>query len=214
MHFQSRMTDSDDDVPRLPADTLAILQQFQEEQRKIAEGIVDVVTEDWQLSQFWYAPETAVQLCREVIHAVGKKGHVACISCPTLMQHFSEVSEPDVKVTIKLFEYDQRFAKKFPTEYVAYDYRHPHAVPEDLKGAFDVIIADPPFLADECLVKTAQTIRMLAKPNAKIILCTGAVMEKMADRLLGLHRLEFEPQHANNLSNEFSCFANYETKYL
>ncbi|RCN24239.1 hypothetical protein ANCCAN_30069 [Ancylostoma caninum] len=55
---------------------------------------------------------------------------------------------------------------------------------------------------------------MLGKPSAKIILCTGAIMEKMADRLLGLHRLEFEPRHANNLSNEFSCFANYETKHL
>ncbi|VDM71277.1 unnamed protein product, partial [Strongylus vulgaris] len=42
------MSDSDDEIPRLPADTLAILQQFQEEQRKITEGFADVITEDWQ----------------------------------------------------------------------------------------------------------------------------------------------------------------------
>ncbi|VDM70890.1 unnamed protein product [Strongylus vulgaris] len=187
----------------------------------------------FQLSQFWYASETALQLCHELIEAVGGNGRIACISCPTLMQYFPNIDSYNKdSVVIKLLEYDHRFEKKFPEEYVPYDYRHPLAVPSELKGnrhfciklspaimfqlagVFDVVIADPPFLADECLVKTAQTIRMLAKPNAKIILCTGAVMEKMAHRLLGLHRLKFEPQHANNLSNEFSCFANYETKYL
>ncbi|VDK52964.1 unnamed protein product [Cylicostephanus goldi] len=167
------------------------------------------------MSQFWYAPETARQLCRELIDAVGGNGQIACISCPTLMQYFADIDGYGKdKITVRLLEYDHRFEKKFPLEYVPYDYRHPLAIPEELKGVFDVIIADPPFLADECLVKTAQTVRLLARPNAKIILCTGAIMEKMADRLLGLHRLKFEPQHANNLSNEFSCFANYDTKYL
>lgn len=27
-----------------------------------------------------------------------------------------------------------------------YDYRKPHAVPDELKGAFHVIVADPPYL--------------------------------------------------------------------
>ncbi|VDP06544.1 unnamed protein product [Heligmosomoides polygyrus] len=210
-----QMTDSDDDVPCLPADTLAVLQQFQEEQQRIAEGCVDVVTEDWQLSQFWYSPETALQLCRELVSAAAEKGRIACISCPTLLQYFPKLHEyHSDAISITLFEYDQRFEKKYPMEYVPYDYRHPLAVPEALKGSFDVVIADPPFLADECLLKTAQTVRILAKPEAKIIICTGAIMEDRASRLLGLHRLKYEPSHVNNLSNEFSCFANYETKFL
>ena len=44
-------------------------------------------------------------------------------------------------------------------------------IPEDLKGIFDVVIADPPFLNDDCLTKTAITIKLLAKD--KLILCTG-----------------------------------------
>lgn len=42
-----------------------------------------------------------------------------------------------------------------------------------------LVVADPPFLADECLVKTSQTVRLLGKEDAKIIVCTGAVMAEM-----------------------------------
>ncbi|WKX99703.1 hypothetical protein Q1695_014518 [Nippostrongylus brasiliensis] len=209
------MTESDDDVPCLPPDTLAILKEFREEQEKIEHGCVGVVTEDWQLSQFWYSSDTAKDLCRELISAIDGNGRIACISCPTLLHYFPEISEYNKdSIHVSLFEYDDRFAKKFPEAFIHYDYRHPLSVPEELKGSFDIVIADPPFLADECLLKTAQTVRLLAKPNAKIILCTGAVMEDRAKRILNLHRLKYEPCHANNLSNEFSCFANYETKFL
>lgn len=103
---------------------------------------------------------------------------------------------------------------KFPSSYVPYDYRHPLSVPSQFKAVFDVIIADPPFLSAECLEKTAQTIQLLGKLDAKIILCTGAIMEDMVGHVLGLHRLKFEPRHVSGLSNQFACFANYETKYL
>ncbi|CCA65599.1 Protein-lysine N-methyltransferase M142.8 [Caenorhabditis elegans] len=28
---------------------------------------------------------------------------------------------------------------------------------------------------------------------------------------MAMHRTSFEPRHANNLANDFSCFANYQT---
>ena len=31
-----------------------------------------------------------------------------------------------------------------------YDYREPRAVPEELKGAFSVVVADPPYLVNSC----------------------------------------------------------------
>ena len=37
--------------------------------------------------------------------------------------------------------------------------------------SFDLVLADPPFLSDECLTKTAVTLKFLAKD--KILLCTG-----------------------------------------
>ena len=40
-----------------------------------------------------------------------------------------------------------------------------------LGSSFDLVLADPPFLSDECLTKTAVTLKFLAKD--KILLCTG-----------------------------------------
>lgn len=45
-----------------------------------------------------------------------------------------------------------------------------------------MIIADPPFLSEECLLKTVQSIKLLARKNAKVLLCTGAVMESLVSR--------------------------------
>lgn len=36
-----------------------------------------------------------------------------------------------------------------------YDYREPRAVPEDLKGAFSVVVADPPYLASTASLNSA-----------------------------------------------------------
>uniref|UniRef100_A0A1I7XQQ8 RING-type E3 ubiquitin transferase n=1 Tax=Heterorhabditis bacteriophora TaxID=37862 RepID=A0A1I7XQQ8_HETBA len=177
------MADSDDDVPQLPADTLAVLEQFHEEQRKKAEMEMDgcgEIDENWQLSQFWYTPETAELLCKEAVHAAGGGGRIACISSPTLIQYFHRMEEyKSGAIQLRLFEYDDRFARKYPDEFVFYDYMHPHSIPQELKASFDVVIADPPFLADKCLVRTAQSMRLLARSDAKIILCTGAIMEEM-----------------------------------
>ncbi|KJH46814.1 hypothetical protein DICVIV_07140 [Dictyocaulus viviparus] len=172
------MTDSDEETPRLPADTLEILHHFIEQRKKIEEC---TEIENWQLSQFWYSTETALTLCKEINHIAGSDGRIALISCPTLMSYLPKMNVGNsFKTIVNLFEYDQRFAKKFPVEYVAYDYRHPLTIPDEFKAFFDVIVADPPFLSVECLEKTSQTIHLIKKHDAKIILCTGLNMENLA----------------------------------
>jgi len=105
-----------------------------------------------------------------------------------------------------LLEYDKRFAVY--KDFIFYDYKNPLAIPRELGSAFDVVLADPPFLADECLTKTAVTVKFMAKNQ--IILCTGAVMEDMAKRLLNLEKCNYVPGHRNNLANEFRCYTNYD----
>lgn len=79
-----------------------------------------------------------------------------------------------------LFEYDSRFLQKYETIFVHYDYKQPLSVPDHLCGTFDLIIADPPFISEECLVKIAQTIRKLCKSETtKVIVCTGSVEEEL-----------------------------------
>ena len=72
--------------------------------------------------------------------------------------------------TVVLLEYDKRFAG-FGNDFVFYDYKNPLGIPRDLASGFDVVFADPPFLSDECLTKTAVTVKFMAKD--KILLCTG-----------------------------------------
>jgi hypothetical protein len=71
---------------------------------------------------------------------------------------------------VTLFEFDKRFAI-YGGDFVLYDYNSPLDIPHHFAGNFSVVVADPPFLSEECLMKTAETIKFLAKN--KIILCTG-----------------------------------------
>ena len=91
-----------------------------------------------------------------------------------------------------------------------YDYTEPEDVPEELHSSFGVVVADPPYLSEECLQKTAVTMRLLAKDTEKpcLYLLTGAVMREPAAKLLGLRPATFRPQHKNKLGNEFCLFTN------
>ncbi|KAJ1521340.1 hypothetical protein ONE63_003016 [Megalurothrips usitatus] len=213
-------SDPDDEVPALPADTLAILQQFQQEQlerqRQLEAlenggpaqdaGAADIeIQEDWQLSQFWYDDHTASTLAKEALRCAGDKGRIALVSCPTLYKPLLRLKGPEC--TVKLLEFDKRFSV-YGENFTFYDYNTPTELPEDLTRSFDVVVADPPFLSPECLSKVALTIQLLSR--GKIILCTGAVMQQLAESLLHLRKCQFVPHHKNNLGNEFACYANYE----
>ena len=120
-----------------------------------------------QLSQFWYDDSTTMVLAEEALRASGG-GRVACISCPTLFVKLKSTF-PD-RCSCTLLEYDRRFNNHL--EFVFYDYNDPLSLPSTLEEiSFDLVVADPPFLSEECLVKTSKTIRRLAK--SKILLCTG-----------------------------------------
>ncbi|KAM3933054.1 EEF1A lysine methyltransferase 1 [Leptodactylus fuscus] len=209
------ISDDDDDVPQLSAHTLAALQEFyteQEQQESLKSGpsydkfTVGAVEEDWQLSQFWYSDETALSLAKEAIEASGKNGRIACVSAPSVYQKLKGLVGDDV--TVYLLEYDKRFSV-YRDEFVFYDYNNPVDLPERLQEhSFDMVLADPPYLSEECLQKTAKTIQYLTK--GKILLCTGAVMEDLATQILGLKMCKFIPKHNRSLANEFRCFANYE----
>ena len=70
----------------------------------------------------------------------------------------------------KCLEFDKRFMI-YGEDFQFYDYKEPLNLPLEWKECFDIVIADPPFLSEECLCKTAVTAKFLTK--GKIILCTG-----------------------------------------
>ena len=131
---------------------------------------------------------------------------IACIACPTLYSAIAKMKTDSCQV--KLLEYDRRFSC-YGDDFIFYDYCNPLNVSDLEKHSFDVVVADPPFLSEECLTKTSVTIKYLTKK--KIILCTGAVMEELAQKLLGVKACTFKPNHVRQLANEFKCFVNYES---
>ncbi|KAL9075437.1 MAG: hypothetical protein Q9157_004016 [Trypethelium eluteriae] len=127
------MADDDDDMPQLPADTLAALREFNEERDLRAKQFaalqdqaesdfsekpfsMEAFSEDWNASQFWSTVEASE------------------------------------RPMIVLLEYDERFGV-FKQEFVHYDFQQPLKLPVDLKGSFDRLICDPPFLSEDCQTK-------------------------------------------------------------
>lgn len=211
-------SDSDDDKPQLSAATFAALQQFyseqEEQERKFEEaktGIIDDVElqENWQLSQFWYDDNTAIRLAEEAVRIAGENGRIACISAPTAYKKLREI-KPEGCVA-KCLEFDERF-KIYGEDFEFYDYNNPLKLPAEWKESFDIVIADPPFLNEDCLCKTAVTVKYLAKD--KIIVCTGAIMEDLVHKLLSANPCVFQPKHSSGLQNEFRCYINYESENM
>ncbi|XP_013101301.2 protein-lysine N-methyltransferase CG9154 [Stomoxys calcitrans] len=209
----------DDDEVTLPADTLAILQQFlvekaqreQEEMEKIEKkaGKDAEFEEDWQLSQFWYSQSTKETLGAVVTQLVGdsKEFSIALLSCPSLYGTIKEIHE-----NVKIFEYDKRFSA-YGDDFVFYDFNEADSEHylKDLWHQFDLIIADPPFLSEECITKISKIIANLLKPqHNKIIFCSGEVVEPWLTKSLpGVKKCNFQPQHERNLGNEFVSYANF-----
>lgn len=190
--------------------TLAALQAVLQERAcaQEAAGADPFLAEDWGKSQFIYDAATAQTLAREVARRAAG-GRVACVSCPTL---FRALRDGFPGTPCQLLEFDEKYACR--GDFTLYDYNVPLGVPRELHGAFAVVVADPPYLAEECLRKTAQTVRLLAAPGAGLLVLTGAVMEAVAADALDLRPVMWRPQHASKLGNEFRCYASYEAPAL
>ncbi|XP_022087589.1 EEF1A lysine methyltransferase 1-like isoform X4 [Acanthaster planci] len=137
------------------------------------------------------------------------KTGIACVACPTLYQKLQHL-KPATCTTV-LLEFDKRFAI-YKEDFVFYDYNTPLKLTNLQENSFDVVVADPPYLSEECLRKIAQTVQFLS--SDKVILCTGAVMEDLARELLGVSVCLFIPSHSRSLANAFRCFANFKTHLL
>jgi hypothetical protein len=148
--------DDDDNVPQLSAAAMEALREFlagqhrPEEQNEAGGGEdgVELVPEDWRLSQFWYDEHTARELVEEVVRLVSPSrsgsaaGAVACIACPTLYAYLKK-TVPGVPA--QLLEYEERFGQ-YGGDFTFYDYNRPEELPAAMKHAYRVIVADPPYL--------------------------------------------------------------------
>ncbi|KAJ2535858.1 Protein-lysine N-methyltransferase efm5 [Coemansia sp. RSA 1933] len=223
--------DNDSDSLTLPADTLAALQSFLQEKKEMDEQFaqlqenademfqerkkitMDYFQEDWQLSQFWYDDATADFIASRALENTNDGDYVAFISSPTAYAAFNKLAAD--RPNSFVFEYDKRF-DVFKDRFVFYDFNKPLDFERaaEFKGKFRFIVADPPFLNNDCLTQTMETAKFLAAPDAKFLISTGAVMENLANELIGARITTFYPAHRGGLSNEFYCYATFEDDKL
>ncbi|CAM6081758.1 unnamed protein product [Calypogeia fissa] len=225
--------EDDDDVPQLSASTLAALQSFLREQKAeqaheneeevgglgfsgadaaaSAGGHYEMVKENWGMSQFWYDADTSKTVADELHHLTADSSRtlpIACVACPSL---YTQLKKGYPEAQVRLFEFDQRFSK-YGADFVFYDYNRPLDIPSELQRSFHVVVADPPYLSQECLEKTVETMKYLAKDpeNSPLMLLTGGVQRDNALKFLNARRCRFRPAHTNKLGNEFLLFTNYD----
>lgn len=173
-----------------------------------------------QLSQFWYSESTKRTLSKICLRLILKRSgtksstdiKIALLSCPSLYKTIKNV-HPNGEV--RLFEYDKRFSA-FKDDFVHYDYND--ASKDDylneFRDYFDIIIADPPFLSEECIRNTSVIVCKLKKNDADIIMCSGQIVADWIKEYLDLNQCEFHPEHERNLANEFRSYANFDLDSL
>ncbi|XP_010279031.1 PREDICTED: protein-lysine N-methyltransferase N6AMT2 [Nelumbo nucifera] len=212
----SMVEKDDDDPPMLSSHALEALKEFLNEQhRNLVDGVeangspeVALVAEDWRLSQFWYDRVTAETVAEEIRNlSISTASPVACIACPTLYAYLKKM---DASLSVQLLEYDKRF-EQYGSDFTFYDYNQPEEMPMEMKHAYQVVVADPPYLSKECLEKVVRTMEFLAEPGKSyLLLLTGEVQKESAAELLNLYPCGFRPQHSSKLGNEFRLFINYD----
>ncbi|KAJ2785168.1 Protein-lysine N-methyltransferase efm5 [Coemansia interrupta] len=221
-----------DDAPTLSADALAALQSFLSEKQELDDRFaqlqenadevfrnnqkitMEYFQEDWQLSQFWYDEATADFLATRALKNTKPGDKIAFISSPTAYVAFRNLA-PERADDAYVFEFDKRF-DLFKEQFVFYDFNKPlgFARAEEMKGMFRFIVADPPFLNEDCLSQTMETVKHVGAENMKLMIDTGAIMEELAKKLVGAKITTFHPAHRGGLSNEFRCYSTFEDDEL
>ncbi|PWW74945.1 hypothetical protein C7212DRAFT_207318 [Tuber magnatum] len=221
------------------ADLKATLEKEYEERQKVI--TMEDFEEDWQQSQFWYDPTTAEMLAEEILDGATEKTLVGIISAPSVFVKIQELKAAGRianSIKVRLLEFDKRF--DLFAEFTHYDFQYPLRLPSELKGKFDRILIDPPFLSNDCQTKTALTARWLMKPwvaptvpastshdncggntaeqsPTRIMICTGQVMRELVEKLFrhaGVRATTLEIRHSKGLSNEFLCYSSFESKRI
>mmetsp|Transcript_23689 Transcript_23689/g.21052 ORF Transcript_23689/g.21052 Transcript_23689/m.21052 type:complete len:159 (+) Transcript_23689:52-528(+) len=143
-----------------------------------------------------------------MVEQVEKNSKDGCAFLSTPSIYFS-LKDKEIKAKSKVFDFDEEFGKKDPSCFVKYDFNKVEEIPEELKGTFDMVVIDPPYITEEVWAKYAEASRFLLKEGGLILGSTIDENEEMLKNMLGLHRTTFRPS-IPNLVYQYSFYVNYE----
>jgi EEF1A lysine methyltransferase 1 len=180
-------------------------------------------TEDWKLSQFWYATDFANDLAKSIHSICTPTTNVAFVCCPTAYVASQYLYG---RTNDYLFEVDTRFeALSAGGTFIKYDLNEPDLFPKNLSGTMDIAVVDPPYLNERTNTLLTRTISQLLRPTGKLILITSASSSSGnhsdSETETYLHRIYSQAplgplrkaslvvQHGR-LANDFKCWGSWE----
>mmetsp|Transcript_28750 Transcript_28750/g.52392 ORF Transcript_28750/g.52392 Transcript_28750/m.52392 type:complete len:183 (+) Transcript_28750:142-690(+) len=163
--------------------------------------------ENADLNQYWYSERTIEALVAELTDLGVER--VAFVSTPSL---YFALPDGPAKEQSKFFDIDTKIVAH--PNGVQYDFNAPEDFPEALRGGFECVVVDPPFITRDAYEKYARTVKLLLpEEGGKIILSTIAENAGMLEELMGVRMQEFQPS-IPHLVYQYNMFCNYESERL
>ena len=181
--------------------------------------------EDPALNQYWYSQNSVDALTQEVSRLITKYGKdfkVAFLSTPSIYFALEEEQRSQCYV----FDYDKKWDED--RGFVFYDFNDPTNVTSnheqqdtgktlDLKGAFHLMVIDPPFITREVWEKYTESAKFLLNSppgpssdgTGMIIGTTVAENAPFMNELLSCDAQVFMPS-IPNLVYQYNCYANFD----
>ena len=164
--------------------------------------------ENSDFNQYWFSEKT-IQFILSQITKHGKE-RIGLISTPSIF--FSLPKESQDKSY--LFDIDEALiskhknGRKYDFNWTNYDQYF-----SDLKGTFDFIVIDPPFITEEAWSKFAAFGKYLANEKCKFLVSSIAENAENLKKFLGVDMKEFKPS-IPHLVYQYNFFANYDDEEL
>uniref|UniRef100_A0A0G4I283 Uncharacterized protein n=1 Tax=Chromera velia CCMP2878 TaxID=1169474 RepID=A0A0G4I283_9ALVE len=189
----------------------------------------EATPENGDLNQYWYSPPTVSALVQEVEAQqtqtcgtwngetanpeFGGMRRTAFLSTPSL--YFS-LTRAEVQGNSKFFDIDSQWAGH--PGFVQFDFRKPEAIPQEERGAYDMVVIDPPFITEEVWSQYATAASMLLRQGGggRLLLSTVAENLEMLRRVFNEPRLvplPFKPS-IPHLVYQYDLFANFPVAVL
>lgn len=93
---------------------------------------------------------------------------------PLLIRSIRTQAGSPLRQAAWLLDYDDQWATD--PHFFKYDFKQPEALPAHLRGAFDCVVIDPPFITREVWALYAQAAQLLLAPGGELVplcVCVG-----------------------------------------
>mmetsp|Transcript_58980 Transcript_58980/g.140827 ORF Transcript_58980/g.140827 Transcript_58980/m.140827 type:complete len:184 (+) Transcript_58980:113-664(+) len=174
----------------------------------MAKEFLTKYAENADLNQYWYSERTIEALVAELVDLGVER--IAFVSTPSL---YFALPDGAAKEHSKFFDIDKDMVAH--PNGVQYDFNSPEAFPDELRGFFQCVVVDPPFITRDAYEKYARTVKLLLPEDGsgKIVLSTIAENAGMLEELLGVRMQAFQPS-IPNLVYQYNMFCNYDSERL